>query len=61
VGSPIVLIVEDEPMLRGVTGEYLRLCGYAVVEVTDAAEAVRAESGRMWYLAMFRCPARSTA
>jgi hypothetical protein len=42
---------------------YLRLCGYAVVEVTKAAEAVevigRGESGRMWYSAMFRCPARS--
>ena len=40
MGSPVVLVVEDEPMLRAVTGEYLRLCGSAVVEVTDAAEAV---------------------
>jgi two-component system, response regulator PdtaR len=37
---PVVLVVEDEPLLRNITAEYLRLSGYAVIEATDAAEAV---------------------
>ena len=38
--QPVVLVVEDEPLLRDITAEYLRLSGYAVIEVADAAEAV---------------------
>lgn len=38
--QPVVLIVEDEPLLRDTTAEYLRLSGYAVIEVADAAQAV---------------------
>jgi DNA-binding response OmpR family regulator len=34
------LLVEDEPLLRSTTGEYLRLSGYVVVEAADAAEAI---------------------
>src|SRR6266436_5346557 len=40
VSKPVVLLVEDEPLLRNTTGEYLRLSGYVVVEATDAAEAI---------------------
>jgi len=40
VGSPVVLVVEDEALLRSITGEYLRLSGYVVIEATDAAEAI---------------------
>ena len=40
MGSPVVLVVEDEALLRSVTGEYLRLCGYVVIEASDAAEAI---------------------
>jgi len=36
----VVLVVEDEPLLRDTTAEYLRLSGYAVIEVADAAEAI---------------------
>jgi two-component system, response regulator PdtaR len=39
-GPPVILVVEDEPLLRSITGEYLRLCGYVVIEATDAAEAI---------------------
>ena len=38
--SPVVLVVEDEALLRSVTGEYLRLCGYVVIEASDAAGAI---------------------
>ena len=40
VGSPVVLVVEGEALLRSITGEYLRLSGYVVIEATDAAEAI---------------------
>ena len=40
VSQPVVLLVEDEPLLRSTTSEYLRLSGYVVVEATDAAEAI---------------------
>ena len=40
VPPSIVLVVEDEALLRSITGEYLRLSGYVVIEATDAAEAV---------------------
>ena len=37
---PIVLIVEDEPLLRCTTAEFLCLSGYTVLETPSAAEAV---------------------
>jgi CheY-like chemotaxis protein len=37
---PVVLIVEDEPLLRYTTAEFLRLSGYGVIEARSAAEAV---------------------
>ena len=36
------MLVEDEPLLRDTTAEFLRLSGYSVIEATDAAEAIRA-------------------
>ena len=39
--QPVVLVIEDEPLLRDTTAEYLRLSGYAVIEVADAAERYR--------------------
>jgi CheY-like chemotaxis protein len=35
-----VLVVEDEVLLRLVVAEYLRDCGYKVIEAADADEAV---------------------
>lgn len=35
-----VLVVEDEVLLRLVISEYLRDCGYRVVEATNADEAI---------------------
>jgi CheY-like chemotaxis protein len=35
-----VLVVEDEVLLRLVIAEYLRDCGYRVLEAADAGEAV---------------------
>ncbi|HYC02827.1 MAG TPA: ATP-binding protein [Azospirillaceae bacterium] len=39
-GRATLLLVEDDPASRLVTGELLRRQGYAVLEVTDGAEAV---------------------
>jgi CheY-like chemotaxis protein len=39
-GSIVVLIVEDEALLRLSTSAYLRDCGYVVVEATDAEHAM---------------------
>jgi CheY-like chemotaxis protein len=36
-----VLIVEDETMVRLPIAEYLRECGYTVLEAGDASEAIR--------------------
>jgi len=36
----IVLVVEDEILIRAAVGEYLRRLGYVVVEAADAAEAI---------------------
>ena len=38
--QPVVLVVEDEILLRRTTAEYLRLSGYRVLEVPNAEEAV---------------------
>jgi len=37
---PVVLVVEDEDLLRNTTAEYLRLFGYVVIEAANAAEAI---------------------
>nr|WP_294520013.1 response regulator [uncultured Rhodopila sp.] len=39
---PTVLVVEDEMMVRMPIAEYLRDCGYNVLEAGDAAEAIAA-------------------
>jgi CheY-like chemotaxis protein len=36
----VVLVVEDEILVRSVTAEFLRIAGYNVVEAANAAEAV---------------------
>jgi len=36
----IVLVVEDEILIRAAVAEYLRISGYAVVEAADAAKAI---------------------
>jgi CheY-like chemotaxis protein len=36
----VVLVVEDEILMRSVTAESLRIAGYNVVEAANAAEAV---------------------
>ena len=38
--SETVLVVEDEVLLRLIIAEYLRDCGYKVIEAADADEAV---------------------
>jgi two-component system, response regulator PdtaR len=38
--APTVLVVEDEVMVRMLISEYLRDCGYNVLEAGDAAEAI---------------------
>jgi CheY-like chemotaxis protein len=40
--SHTVLVVDDEAMVRMPIAEFLRDCGYAVVEASDAAEAIAA-------------------
>jgi len=39
---PVVLVVEDETLLRETTAEYLRLSGFTVVEAANSAEALAA-------------------
>lgn len=38
---PTVLVVEDEVLIRLAIADYLRACGYHVLEANDAAEAKR--------------------
>jgi CheY-like chemotaxis protein len=38
-GQPVVLLVEDEVLIRLATADHLRLCGFKVVEAGAAAEA----------------------
>jgi len=40
VVAGVVLVVEDEVLLRLVIAEYLRDCGYKVIEAADADEAM---------------------
>jgi DNA-binding NtrC family response regulator len=37
---PVVLVVEDEPLIRSLVAEYLRMAGCKVIEAANAAEAV---------------------
>lgn len=37
---PVILIVEDEALIRCVTAEFLRDLGFAVIEAGDATEAL---------------------
>jgi CheY-like chemotaxis protein len=41
----VVLVVEDEILMRSVTAESLRIAGYNVVEAANAAEAVAVTAG----------------
>jgi CheY-like chemotaxis protein len=46
--TPTLLVVEGEVLIRLVIAEYLRRCGFKVVEAVNAAEAVRVlQSPRM--------------
>lgn len=38
--GPTVLVVEDEVIIRMVIADYLRDCGYMVIEASDADEAL---------------------
>ncbi|HTO82627.1 MAG TPA: response regulator [Methylomirabilota bacterium] len=38
--APSVLVVEDEVLVRTNVAEYLRACGYRVLEANDADEAI---------------------
>ena len=38
--QPLVLVVEDEVLIRSAVAEYLRLAGNLVVEAANAAEAI---------------------
>src|SRR5271156_2242035 len=38
--QPVILVVEDELLVRSPVAEFLRTAGYKVVEVANAAEAV---------------------
>ncbi|MGE0221977.1 MAG: response regulator [Acetobacteraceae bacterium] len=40
MSAPTVLVVEDELLVRLPIAEYLRDCGYDVLEATDAGEAL---------------------
>ena len=37
--QPVVLVVEDESLLRHTTAEYIRLSGFPVIEAPSAEEA----------------------
>ena len=38
--QPVVLVVEDEILLRRTTAEYMRLSGFLVIEARNAADAI---------------------
>ena len=40
LSQPIILVVEDEILIRAAVAEYLRKSGYTVVEAADATEAI---------------------
>lgn len=39
-GSETLLIVEHDPLIRSLTAQILRLCGYTVMEAIDGEEAI---------------------
>ena len=39
-GQEIILVVEDEVLIRMVISEYLRACGYKVIEAANSDEAI---------------------
>jgi CheY-like chemotaxis protein len=39
--APTILVVESEILIRLVVAEYLRDCGFRIVEAVNAAEAIR--------------------
>ena len=39
-GKPVILLLETEAVVRHPLAEYLRHCGYAVIEATDTNEAM---------------------
>lgn len=43
-GTPLVLLVDDEILARHALAEYLRTCGYDVLEAADTGEAKEALS-----------------
>ncbi len=45
--SPVILLVEDEAMVREVTREVLRHAGYNVLECSGAREALRVAAGHV--------------
>lgn len=40
-GKPVVLVVEDEPLLRMMAVDFVEAAGFEVLEATDADHAVR--------------------
>lgn len=45
VGGPVVLLVDDEPLVRMVAAEHLQDLGYTVLEAGDAKEAMQVFDG----------------
>lgn len=39
--TPVILVVEDDVLIRAATAQYLRGVGYVVLEAVDVPEAVR--------------------
>ena len=50
VSRPVVLLVEDDEMVRLVTADLLTEMGYAVREADSAAAALAALDGTVWVL-----------
>jgi CheY-like chemotaxis protein len=50
-----ILIVEDEVLIRFDVADYLRTCGYRVIEAANATEAIAVlqSAGSTWYSRTF--------
>lgn len=46
VTKPVILVVEDDPFVRGVTCEMLELAGYQVLESTGPSDALKVMAER---------------